>query len=187
MERSLTAQFLHQGVRSLVLDPKRISPLWAKSLPTVTHRGNIAGIHDVLVHLASELERRLNLAGELEDVPRLIVALDEADATLRRLARYWETFRQKGAPTTSPAITALKDALWAERAARGPRHLQREAPAGALGLQAREQFATVILARFTADTWQRLALMAGPPRSRARTRAASMPSSRTAPTRRRRS
>lgn len=41
MLRSLTAQFLHQGAHALVLDPKRIFHLWAKSLPTVTHRGNI--------------------------------------------------------------------------------------------------------------------------------------------------
>ncbi|WP_331757134.1 hypothetical protein OG582_39955 (plasmid) [Streptomyces anulatus] len=72
MLRSLTAQFLHQGAHALVLDPKRISHLWAKGLPTVTHRGNIAGIHDALVHLATELERRLDLDGDLDTVPRLI-------------------------------------------------------------------------------------------------------------------
>ncbi|MFD4977626.1 hypothetical protein [Streptomyces sp. NPDC058424] len=33
--------------------------LWAKDLPTVTHRGNVAGIHDALVGLASELKRRI--------------------------------------------------------------------------------------------------------------------------------
>ncbi|MGW8719185.1 hypothetical protein ACWGNR_07745 [Streptomyces althioticus] len=41
--RSLTAQFLHQGAHALVLDHRRISHLWAKALPTVTHRGNIVG------------------------------------------------------------------------------------------------------------------------------------------------
>lgn len=66
MLRSLTAQFLHQGAHALVLDTKRISHLWAKALPTVTHRGNIAGIHDALVHLATELERRLHLDGNLD-------------------------------------------------------------------------------------------------------------------------
>ncbi|CAM5503039.1 MULTISPECIES: hypothetical protein [Streptomyces] len=88
MLRSLTAQFLHQGAHALVLDPKRISHLWAKALPTVTHRGNIAGIHDALIHLASEPKRRLDLDGDLDGVPRLIVAIDEADTTLRQLARY---------------------------------------------------------------------------------------------------
>lgn len=41
-------------------------------------------------------------------MPRLIVAVDEANATLHRLARYWETFRQKDDPKTSPAIAALE-------------------------------------------------------------------------------
>ncbi|MER7050054.1 hypothetical protein [Streptomyces jumonjinensis] len=159
--RSLTAQFLHQGAHALVLDPKRISHLWAKALPTVTHRGNVAGIHDALTGLADELKRRLDLDGDLADVPRLIVALDEADATVRQLARYWKTFRQKDDPQTSPAITALEDALWAGRAARVHVILDGH-PAGALGAAAREQFATVILARVTADTWRRLAPIAGP-------------------------
>ncbi|MFI5945523.1 hypothetical protein ACIBCB_35500 [Streptomyces uncialis] len=161
MLRSLTAQFLHQGAHALVLDPKRISHLWAKTLPTVTHRGNIAGIHDALTGLAAELERRLDLGGDLDGVPRLIVAIDEADATVRQLTRYWKTFRQTGDPTTSPAIAALQDALWSGRAA-GVHVLFDGRPAGVLGAAVREQFATVILARFTAGTWRRLAPVAGP-------------------------
>ncbi|WP_405533813.1 hypothetical protein OG592_43950 (plasmid) [Streptomyces avidinii] len=160
--RSLTAQFLHQGAHALVLDPKRISHLWAKALPTVTHRGNVAGIHDALVALASELKRRLDTEGDLDDVPRLIVAIDEADTTLRQLARYWETFRQKDDPKTSPAITALEEALWSGRAARVHVIFDGRPNAGALGAQAHELFATVILSRFTADTWRRLAPIAGP-------------------------
>ncbi|MFE3556978.1 hypothetical protein ACFXKW_19220 [Streptomyces sp. NPDC059193] len=160
--RSLTAQFLHQGAHALVLDPKRIAHLWAKALPTVTHRGNVAGIHDALVGLAAELKRRLDLDGDLDDVPRLIVALDEADTTLRQLARYWETFRQQDDPKTSPAITALEEALWAGRAARVHVIFDGRPSAGVLGAGAHELFATVILARFTADTWRRLAPMAGP-------------------------
>ncbi|GAA2427496.1 hypothetical protein [Streptomyces coeruleofuscus] len=46
--RILTAQFLHQGAHALVLDHTGISHWWAKDLPTVTHRGNVAGIHDAL-------------------------------------------------------------------------------------------------------------------------------------------
>lgn len=94
-------------------------------------------------------------------MPRLIVALDEADATVRRLARYWKTFRQQDDPATSPAVTALQDAFWAGRAARV--HVIADGhPAGVLGAQVREQFATVVLARVTASTWRRLAPVAGP-------------------------
>ncbi|MFI8358507.1 hypothetical protein [Streptomyces cyaneofuscatus] len=162
MLRSLTAQFLRQGAHALVLDPKRIFHLWAKGLPTVTHRGNIAGIHDALVHLATELERRLDLDGDLDTVPRLIVAVDEANATLPRLARYWETFRQKDDPKTSPAIAALEEALWVGRAAHVHVIFDGRPQPTVLRSAARELFATVILARFTADTWQALVPDAGP-------------------------
>ncbi|WP_331751557.1 hypothetical protein OG215_40365 (plasmid) [Streptomyces globisporus] len=167
MLRSLTAQFLHQGAHALVLDPKRVSHLWGKALPTVTHRGSIAGIHDALLGLATELERRLDIDGDLDTVPRLIVAIDEANTTLRRLARYWETFRQKDDPKTSPAIAALEEVLWVGRAARVHVIFDGRPQATVLRSAARELFATVILARFTADTWQVLAPDAGPaPRQR---------------------
>ncbi|WP_406404171.1 hypothetical protein [Streptomyces uncialis] len=162
MLRTLTAQFLHQGAHALVLDPKRISHLWAKTLPTVTHRGNIAGIHDALTGLATELQRRLRLDGDLTGVPRLIVAMDEADATVRQLARYWKTFRRNDEPRTSPAVIALEEAIWAGREARIHVILDGRANRILAGTSAREQFATVILSRVTTDTWRRLAPIAVP-------------------------
>ncbi|WP_424893237.1 hypothetical protein [Streptomyces sp. XH2] len=160
--RTLTAQFLHQGAHALILDPKLLPHLWAKDLPTVTHRGNVAGIHDALVGLAAELQRRINFDGDLDDVPRLMVVLDQADTTLRQLTRYWETFRQKDDPKQSPAVAALEDVLYAGRQARIHVLYNGRAVDGGLAPAAREQFATVILARVTADTWQRLAPIAGP-------------------------
>ncbi|MEV7906612.1 hypothetical protein [Streptomyces anulatus] len=160
--RSLTAQFLHQGAHALVLDVKRISHLWAKALPTVTHRGNIAGIHDALLGLADELKRRNQLPDhDLADIPRLIVAIDFAGGTLHQLTRYWETFRQHDDPQTSPAVTALEEALWTGRSARVHVLLDGNPRTSILGA-AHELFATVILARFTADTWRRLAPIASP-------------------------
>ncbi|MFD5518823.1 hypothetical protein [Streptomyces sp. NPDC127066] len=130
----------------------------------MTHRGNVAGIHDTLVGLASELQRRIDLDGDLDDVPRLMVVIDRADSTLRQLARYWETFRQKDDPKTSPAIAALEEALWVGRAARV--HVIFDGRSHTTVLEgtsaAHEPFATVILSRFTADTWRRLVPMAGP-------------------------
>ncbi|MFD9283641.1 hypothetical protein ACFWD7_41445 [Streptomyces mirabilis] len=160
--RTLTAQFLHQGAHALVLDITRVAHLWARNLPTVTHRGNVAGIHDALVGLASELQRRIDLDGDLDDVPRLMVVIDRADATLRHLARYWETFRQKDDPQKSPATTALEDVLIEGRQARI--HVIYDGPANASGLAsgAREQFATVILARVSTGMWRRLAPIVDP-------------------------
>ncbi|MFF8717357.1 hypothetical protein ACF07T_39010 [Streptomyces sp. NPDC015184] len=157
--RTLTAQFLHQGAHALVLDNPLVAHLWTKDLPTVTHRGSVAGIHDALLGLATELQRRLHLDDVddgLDDVPRLMVVLDRADTTLRHLARYWETFRQKNDPKKSPAITTLEDVLHAGHQARIHVLYNGRAPA------VRDQFATVILARVSAGTWQHLAPIAGP-------------------------
>jgi hypothetical protein len=159
--RTLAAQFLHQGVHALVLDGPLVAHLWTKELPTVTHRGSVAGIHDALVRLATELQRRLHLDAALDDAPRLMVVLDRADDTMRHLARYWETSRQKGDPKKSPAITALEDVLHAGRQAR-IHVLYNGRGSGGLAPAARDQFATVILARVSAGTWQRIAPIAGP-------------------------
>ncbi|MET8031158.1 hypothetical protein [Streptomyces avermitilis] len=60
--RTLTAQLLHHGAHALVLDYKRISQPWARELPTVTYRVDVADIHDALVGLADELRRRIDVA-----------------------------------------------------------------------------------------------------------------------------
>ncbi|MYY09992.1 hypothetical protein GT204_14000 [Streptomyces sp. SID4919] len=95
-------------------------------------------------------------------MPRLIVALDEADAAVRQLTRYWKTFRQHDDPRTSPAIIALEEAIWAGREARIHVILDGRANRILAGALAREQFATVILSRVTTDTWRRLAPIAVP-------------------------
>ncbi|XVV39725.1 hypothetical protein ACQPXT_40675 (plasmid) [Streptomyces sp. CA-100214] len=51
-------------------------------------------------------------------MPRLMVVIDRADAILRHLTRYWDTFRQKDDPQRSPAIAALEAVLYEGRAAR---------------------------------------------------------------------
>ncbi|MFC8838666.1 hypothetical protein ACFT8Q_00755 [Streptomyces griseoincarnatus] len=81
---------------------------------------------------------------------------------MRRLARYWEAFWQKDDLKTSPAITALEEALWAGRSARVHIILVGRPQISVLGAAAHELFVTVILARCTVETWQRLAPIAGP-------------------------
>ncbi|MER6774393.1 hypothetical protein ABT389_32205 [Streptomyces bacillaris] len=161
--RSLTAQFLHQGAHALVLESKRISHLWARGLPTVTHRGNVASIHDALVGLGEELARRLALTDtELDAAPRLIVSMDSANGTLHHLTRYWEKFRGNDDPRMSPAVSAIEAALYTGRAARVHVILDGTPSSSVLGAAPREMFGTVILARVTTTTWQRLAPLAGP-------------------------
>ncbi|MYX99907.1 hypothetical protein GT045_35195 [Streptomyces sp. SID486] len=89
--------------------------------------------------------------------------IDRADATLRHLTRYWDTFRQKDDPQRSPAPAALEAVLYAGREARI--HVIYDGPAtvsGRLIAGAREQFFTIILARVSAGMWQQLAPIVDP-------------------------
>ncbi|GKQ38462.1 hypothetical protein [Streptomyces sp. A012304] len=152
----------------------------AKDLPTVTHRGDVVGIHDALVGLGSELERRTALDDDLDGVLRLMAVIDRADDTLRHLTRCRETVRHKDDPKRTPAIAALEAVLYEGRAARI--HVIYDGPVtvgGRLIPGARDQFSTVILARVSVGTWQRLAPIAARTPKSSRSRAAST-SSRTA-------
>ncbi|MFJ5804111.1 hypothetical protein [Streptomyces decoyicus] len=46
------------------------------------------------------------------------MVFEAADHTPRKLARYWDTVREKGDPKTSPAVDALHELLLASRQAR---------------------------------------------------------------------
>ncbi|MDX3528204.1 hypothetical protein P1P75_17610 [Streptomyces sp. ID05-39B] len=155
--RTLTAQLLHHGGRALVLDTKRISQQWARALPTVTYRRDIADIHDALVGLRAELKRRISHLGEhgdTDDLPRLTVVFEVANHTLRQLAGHWDKVRQEGDPKTSPAVDAYEELLFAGREARIHILAGAQSYSAALG---REQFSTVLLGRVTTRTWSQAA------------------------------
>ncbi|MFI2209840.1 hypothetical protein [Streptomyces sp. NPDC020141] len=162
--RSLTAQFLHQGAHALVIDPKRISHLWARGLPTVTHRGN-GRRHPRRPGrprrgTGAPPRPQQQRAGRRTPAHRL--GGQRLQRALGQLTRYWETFRGNDDPHTSPAVAALEAALWTGRAARVHVILDGTPAPGVLGAAPHEMFGTVILARVSAGTWQRLAPLAGP-------------------------
>ncbi|MFE4823170.1 hypothetical protein ACFRFU_43530 [Streptomyces sp. NPDC056704] len=146
--RTLTAQLLHHGAHALVLDIKRISQPWARQLPTVTYRADVADIHDALVGLVDELRRRIDVAdrhGDDVGLLRLVVVFESGDATLRKLARHWETVRRPGDPMVSPAFTALTDVLFAGAMVRMHVLFDGDPTLSVLGPEGREQFSTAIL------------------------------------------
>ncbi|MFE7840817.1 hypothetical protein ACFU53_33620 [Streptomyces sp. NPDC057474] len=141
----------------------------------MTHRADIAGIadiHDALVGLRAELQRRIDHAnqhGDTDDLPRLTAVFEEADHTLRKLARYWDTAGEKDAPKTSPAFDALNEFLFAGRQARIHVLFDGYPTASALGPGGHEQFHAVVLGRVPTSTWNRLAPQVGPAPRAART------------------
>ncbi|MFJ3043813.1 hypothetical protein [Streptomyces tendae] len=163
--RTLTAQFLHHGAHALVLDMKRISQSWARGLPTVTYRADVADIHDALVGLAAEVQRRIDVVdrhGSGVGLLRMVVVFERGDATLRRLARHWETVRGPGDPRVSPAFTALTDVLFAGDMVRMNVFFDGDPMLSVLGPYGSEQFSTVILGRVPTGTWRRYAPAAVP-------------------------
>ncbi|MEU9291511.1 hypothetical protein AB0D57_44595 [Streptomyces sp. NPDC048275] len=161
--RCITCQMLHNGSQAYILDYKRISHPWARGIPGVTYCADIADIHDALIELGMEGRRRVRVADELgidadPDAvgPRLLILLEEVNATMKQLARYWERTRESGDPKVSPAIDALNEVLYM-----GRMHVllvAQSATARALGgPEVREQFATRILARYSLNAWRMLA------------------------------
>ncbi|MFG2569227.1 pRL2-11 [Streptomyces sp. NPDC048567] len=166
--RCITCQFVHNGALAYVLDFKRISHTWARGVPGVTYCRDIGEIHDALVHLAQEGRRRLTLAEDLADDvlekepwrvgPRIVILLEEVNATMAQLKRYWAKIRESGDSKTSPAIDALAEVLFMGRQVRLHVLLvAQSATAQAVGGPAmRENFSTRILVRYTLNAWRML-------------------------------
>jgi Helicase HerA, central domain len=163
--RALTAQLLHNGAEAVVIDLKRHSHRWCRGIPGVTYLRDVEAIHHALVALGAEGERRNQVVDEHQgdgdpDVgPRLVVVVEESNATIARLKRWWDRNRDKSDPRTSPAIDALADVLFMGRAVRMHVLLvAQSATANALGgPEVREQFAVRILARYSRNAWMMLA------------------------------
>lgn len=179
--RAMSCQMLHNGAQMVVLDFKRHSHRWARGLASVDYRREVAEIHDALVELGREGHRRNKVVDDWEgetdpDVgPRMVVLLEEANATIAKLKRYWSAVRKSRGdedgpadPKESPAIDALREILFMGRAVKMHVLLvAQSATAAALGgPEVRECFATRILARYTVNAWRMLVPEVAPiPRS----------------------
>ncbi|WP_367140610.1 MULTISPECIES: pRL2-11 [Streptomyces] len=164
--RCIACQMLHHGSLVFVLDTKRISHPWAHGIDGVTYCRDIADIHDQLIELGQLGRLRTRIADELGiDAdpkaigPRVLILLEEINATMKQLARYWERTRESGDPKVSPAVDALNEILYMGRQLRMHVLLvAQSATARALGgPEVREQFATRILARYSVNAWRMLA------------------------------
>jgi hypothetical protein len=111
--RLLAAQVLARGGLVVVADLKRVSHRWMTSpapLPGVAYVRDVADIHDALLAVAEEGDRRFRLIEEYGDdavlgLPRVLFLYEEATMTGGRLTTYWQKIRQRSDPKASPAIT----------------------------------------------------------------------------------
>lgn len=167
--RGLTAQILHGGGAALVCDVKRISHMWAKDLPNVSYCRDDEAIHYGIIEFAEEVARRNRIVDAHADIdgnvdpsvigPRIVLLLEEINATQAILRAYWNRVRGPGDPPQSPAITALHAVLFMGRAVLA--HVftagQQVSARTLGGGEARENFGARIIARATKNTWKMLA------------------------------
>jgi hypothetical protein len=128
LAKTIIVQALMSGAVVIVLDKKRTSHPYLRGLPNVLYVKDIKDIHDVLVMLEVELERRNILSDELTDIngdikdigeigPRILIVAEEMNATSVQLKKYWERTRTKDDPKKSPAVEAWGEILFMGRAA----------------------------------------------------------------------
>ena len=166
--RLIAAQCLHNGALVLFLDYKLISHNWARGLPNVAYAAYPGEIHKALIWLADEIQRRNDVALRGADIegevhanvgPRILVVAEELNATMARLKSFWRDAREKGDPSTSPAISALEEILCVGRQVQVNVLMigQRLSAKASGGGDARENLAVRVLSRHTAATWKMLA------------------------------
>lgn len=179
--KSLLAQFLRHGTEVVILDYKRQSHRWARRIPeNVTYCRDIEEIHDTLEALAEEGMDRFKAADTLSDEEydrgewmgnRIVIAVEEMNSLIAELEDYWTEVRTKNAgnrfwqiPRRSPAVKALHKMLAMGRAANiNILAVAQRASVSAMGSShgsrggdARENFATRVLSRYTHSTWKML-------------------------------
>lgn len=160
--RLILAQGLAKGATGIICDVKRVSQSWAKGLPRVDYHRTPEQIHDAVIELAKEGERRYDVIDdEGEDAgvgPRIFLLLEEMNATMSRLQKYWDSIREPGQPKRSPAVDAIGDLLFMGRACRiHVIAVAQMATARTMGgPEMRENFATRIIARYSPNAWKML-------------------------------
>jgi hypothetical protein len=167
LARVIAAQVLYRGGIVLIIDTKVISHMWARGLPNTAYADTPAAIHNALIWLGAELERRNRVALAAADVegdvranvgPRLLVIAEELNMTMNRLRAYWTDVKEPSDPPRSPAVTALEDVAFAGRQVRiNLLMIGQMLSAKATGSgEARENIGVRLLARYTERNWKML-------------------------------
>lgn len=109
------AQFVKGGAGTLVIDPKATSHRWLMNVKGVYYPQGVQGMHDAILWLVGELERRMaeNVAAREDiDFPRLAVLIEERNSLQEILREHWKLIKPPGwGAGASPAVSALNRCL----------------------------------------------------------------------------
>ncbi|HEV2376220.1 MAG TPA: hypothetical protein VGS19_29125 [Streptosporangiaceae bacterium] len=169
--RALAAQMLYKGCVVLVLDYKMISHQWAQGLPNVVIARRPHEIHEALIWLGGEVDRRNEVAlagadldGNVHAVvgSRIIVICEELNATMSKLRAYWRGLRNedRSLPQRSPALEALDAVnLMGRQVLVNLVYMGQRLSVKAVGGDgdARESIGVIAFGRYTPSNWKMLA------------------------------
>lgn len=169
--RAYLAEMLFKGCLGIVLDYKMISHQWAKGLPNVVIYRRPHEIHQALVWLDAEAQRRNEVAlagadldGNVHAVvgDRIVVICEELNATMSKLRAYWRGLRNedKSLPQRSPALEALDAVnLMGRQVLLNLMYMGQRLSVKAIGGDgdARESIGVVAFGRYSASNWKMLA------------------------------
>jgi hypothetical protein len=158
--RNIAAQLVRHGAHVVLCDIKRHSHRWAKGIDAITYLRDVAEIHNALIHLDVEANRRNHVLDDDEHAKfqRLVLIIEEWNTTQDWLQAYWEEIRDKEDPKKSPALKA-RSALLAMGRGVGVNVVGvfQDATVSAVGNRSdRENFYNRILALYTRQTWKML-------------------------------
>lgn len=185
----IAIQVLRKGGRVKIIDFKSSSHPWAVNLPGVEYAIEIEDIHDMLIAAEREADMRnkeshhQNPYHENPDAendefksysvgPRHFIIFEEMNATIAKLIAYWAEIREPSDPKTSPAVVAFRNLMFMGRSANmnmfGVAQMLTAKTTG--GPEARENFGTRCLARFTKNNWRMLVPECAYPRKKSKVR-----------------
>jgi hypothetical protein len=180
----LLVQEMMRGAYTLILDAKWFSHPWAfkdmhagySQLPNVAYARTTADLHNAMVWLGVELQRRTEAAEQavnangdiLGDVgPTIWIVAEELNLAVPRLKQYWAGVRDKEDPKRSPALDGMAAVSFAGRAVQ--MHLvvigQMLTAATLGGGDVRENIGVRMMARYSPNSWKMQTDLPMPPPS----------------------
>ena len=116
-QRAFAAQCLYKGHEVHVLDPKRLSHIWARGRANVTIESDTAAMHALFLKLEGTLEDRKRETDDLtyrDPIPtwrRQVVIIEELTVLYAELTAWWQSPAGGNHRGTPPSIHALRKIL----------------------------------------------------------------------------
>ncbi|MGH4000366.1 MAG: FtsK/SpoIIIE domain-containing protein [Pseudonocardiaceae bacterium] len=161
MAAGLAAQLLAHDAHVVILDTKQDSLSVLADHPHVQYCRTPEAIHNFLVWLSEEVDRRMaiKVLNPDADFVRIVIIFEEMNAAYQKLKNHWAAIRDKQEdPANSPAFTGFGDVAFMGRAPKmNAIAIAQSGTAKVMGgPETREAFFTRVLGRYSLNAWKML-------------------------------